>query len=68
MANLKPALLAGVSLCCMGVGAQAQSTPPTPYQTLNYGTSGTFLTGIRGNTIVGNYVVPGTGRHRRPAL
>lgn len=28
---------------------------------LNYGASGTFLTGIRGNSIVGNYVVSGTG-------
>ena len=58
--SLKPALLAGVALWCTVGGAQAQSAP-TIYQTLNYGTSGTFLTGIRGNTIVGNYVVPGTG-------
>lgn len=58
--SLKPALLAGVALWCTVAGAQAQSAP-TIYQTLNYGTSGTFLTGIRGNTIVGNYVVPGTG-------
>ena len=30
------------------------------YETLNYGTSGTFLTGIRGDNVVGNYVIPGT--------
>ena len=30
------------------------------YETLNYGTADTFLTGIRGNNIVGNYVIPGT--------
>lgn len=45
----------------MVAAAHAQSVAPTSYQTLNYGTSGTFLTGIRGNTIVGNYVVPGSG-------
>ena len=33
---------------------------PLAYTTLNFGTSGTFLTGIRGNNIVGNYVIPGT--------
>ncbi|GGC62531.1 autotransporter outer membrane beta-barrel domain-containing protein [Chelatococcus reniformis] len=36
--------------------AQAQVT----YRTLDYGTTGTFLTGIRGDNIVGNYVVPST--------
>ncbi|MGU3494923.1 autotransporter domain-containing protein [Xanthobacteraceae bacterium A53D] len=40
--------------------SSAAPVPPTTYTTLNYGTTGTFLTGIRGNTIVGNYVVPGT--------
>ena len=29
------------------------------YQTLDFGTTGTFLTGIRGDNIVGNYVVSG---------
>jgi uncharacterized protein with beta-barrel porin domain len=32
-----------------------------PYVTLDYGTNGTFLTGIRGNTITGQDVIPGTG-------
>jgi outer membrane autotransporter protein len=39
------------------------ATPATGqyfYQTLNFGTTGTFLTGIRGDNIVGNYVIPGT--------
>lgn len=44
----------------LALGSSAQAQTPTPYTTLNYGTTGTFLTGIRGNTIVGNYVVPGT--------
>ena len=30
------------------------------YATLDYGMNSTFLTGIRGNNIVGNYVIPGT--------
>ncbi|MFG1400259.1 autotransporter domain-containing protein, partial [Xanthobacter sp. VTT E-85237] len=53
---------AGAAVCTLGAGAHAQppAPVPTPYTTLNYGTTGTFLTGIRGNTIVGNYVVPGT--------
>src|SRR5262249_46867951 len=34
--------------------AQAQTT----YQTLNFGTYNTFLTGIRGNNVVGNYTLP----------
>lgn len=41
-----------------GASAHAQFT----YTTLDYGTSGTFLTGIRGNNIVGNYVIPGSGQ------
>jgi subtilase-type serine protease len=38
----------------------APAGSPLAYTTLNFGTSGTFLTGIRGNNIVGNYVIPGT--------
>jgi hypothetical protein len=38
----------------------APAGSPLDYRTLNFGTSGTFLTGIRGNNIVGNYVIPGT--------
>ena len=30
------------------------------YETLKYGTNDTFLTGIRGSNIVGDYVIPGT--------
>lgn len=47
-------------LAAFGVALHAHAQTPTPYTTLNFGSSGTFLTGIRGNTIVGNYVVPGT--------
>ena len=35
---------------------------PTPYQTLNFGTNGTFLTGIRGDNVVGNYTLPASGQ------
>ncbi|MFH1558096.1 MAG: autotransporter outer membrane beta-barrel domain-containing protein [Pseudomonadota bacterium] len=54
--------MAGLAACAFGAQANAQppAPAPTPYTTLNYGATGTFLTGIRGNTIVGNYVVPGT--------
>ncbi|MDR6950716.1 outer membrane autotransporter protein [Ancylobacter sp. 3268] len=53
----------------LGVGGIAQAAQaevlhpatPTTYQTLNFGTSGTFLTGIRGANIVGNYTIPGAG-------
>jgi len=40
--------------------AAATPRPPTVYETLTYGTTSTFVTGIRGTTIVGNYVIPGT--------
>jgi subtilase-type serine protease len=45
-------------LALSSIAAPAGS--PLAYTTLNFGTSGTFLTGIRGNNIVGNYVIPGT--------
>jgi subtilase-type serine protease len=41
--------------------AAAARPPETVYETLTYGTSSTFVTGIRGTTIVGNYVIPATG-------
>lgn len=43
--------------------AQADPLPPTPttYQTLDFGAHDTFLTGIRGDNIVGNYTIPGVG-------
>ncbi|WP_181832850.1 autotransporter outer membrane beta-barrel domain-containing protein, partial [Bosea caraganae] len=41
-------------------GSTPLASAATPYTTLNFGTTGTFLTGIRGNTIVGNYVVNGS--------
>jgi subtilase-type serine protease len=39
----------------------APAGSPLAYTTLNFGTSGTLLTGIRGNNIVGFYKIPGTG-------
>ena len=49
--------LTGLAVCSLAPPAEAQFA----YTTLNYGTNATFLTGIRGNNIVGNYVIPGTG-------
>ena len=49
----------------LGVGslastACAEDPVVFTYETLKYGSADTFLTGIRGNNIVGNYVIPGT--------
>ena len=59
----KQRLRGRVSLVFAMSATLAATTRPanaeTSYATLNYGTSGTFLTGIRGNNIVGNYVIPG---------
>jgi len=52
------AILVPTGLPLSSIAAPAGS--PLVYTTLNFGTSGTFLTGIRGNNIVGNYVIPGT--------
>ncbi|MFG1465097.1 autotransporter domain-containing protein [Xanthobacter sp. DSM 24535] len=60
MSSVAPLALAGLGVCVTAPVWAEPSPTPTPYTTLNYGTTGTFLTGIRGNTIVGNYVVPGT--------
>ena len=48
-------IIAG-SISFISLQAAAQGV----YTTLDYGTSGTFLTGIRGPNIVGNYIIPGT--------
>jgi hypothetical protein len=58
-------LLASCAYSCLvgfalGPGGVAWAQTATSYTTLNFGTTGTFLTGIRGDSIVGNYVVPGT--------
>ena len=45
---------AGLAACMAATPAQSQIS----YSTLDYGTNATFLTGIRGNNIVGNYVIP----------
>ncbi|HSI40690.1 MAG TPA: autotransporter domain-containing protein [Xanthobacteraceae bacterium] len=49
----------------LGVGslastARAEDPVVFTYETLKYGSADTFLTGIRGSNIVGNYVIPGT--------
>ena len=49
------------SVLLLGVTPLALAGQPLDYMLLNYGTSSTFLTGIRGDNIVGNYVVPGSG-------
>ena len=58
--------LVAIGLGVGGFAQAAQAEParpatPTTYQTLNFGTNGTFLTGIRGDNIVGNYTIPGSG-------
>ncbi|MBN9267622.1 MAG: TOBE domain-containing protein [Hyphomicrobium sp.] len=40
--------------------AAAETASEFQFQTLDYGPEGTFLTGIRGDNIVGNYTIPGT--------
>lgn len=55
--RLARATLTGLAVCPLATPAQAQHA----YTTLDYGTAGTFLTGIRGDNIVGNYVIPGSG-------
>lgn len=53
----------GLGLGSVATTAGAESPrpeTPTTYQTLNFGSNGTFLTGIRGDNIVGNYTIPGT--------
>jgi subtilase-type serine protease len=52
--RLLPALVAMAALSAPARPAAAQYL----YSTLNYGTTATFLSGIRGDNIVGNYVVP----------
>src|SRR5580704_19051356 len=56
--SLVVSALTGLAVCSLAPPAEAQF----PYTTLNYGTTGTFLTGIRGNNIVGNYVIPSSGQ------
>jgi len=59
-------MLAGTSLAGIlavaGFPAAAEPLPPAPpldFVTIDYGTTGTFFTGIRGDNLVGNYVLPG---------
>ncbi|KAA0969763.1 autotransporter domain-containing protein [Aureimonas fodinaquatilis] len=47
----------GLSTTCL---TQIANAGPTSYLTLNFEGNGTFLTGIRGDNIVGNYTIPGT--------
>lgn len=50
----------GPALAMLCTGAPVASAQEQyAYETLDFGTSGTFLTGIRGNNIVGNYTIPG---------
>jgi subtilase-type serine protease len=56
VALLAVSVLTGLPLC--SIAAPAGS--PLAYTTLNFGTNGTLLTGIRGNNIVGFYKILGT--------
>lgn len=50
----------GLSTSILASTAYAQQPVVSSYETLQFENTITFLTGIRGNNIVGNYVVPGT--------
>lgn len=50
-----------LSTTCLTQVAKAEPLPmPTEFFTLDFEGNPTFLTGIRGDNIVGNYVIPGT--------
>lgn len=58
--SIRRLLFAGTSLAGLGmIGAVPAAAQQLDYVTLDYGTSGTFLTGIRGDTIVGNILIGG---------
>lgn len=50
----------GLGLGGLAQVAHAEPLPPTAYETLDFEGNNTFLTGIRGDNIVGNYTIPGT--------
>jgi hypothetical protein len=53
--SIRRMLLAGTSLAGIGLlGVVPATAQELDYVTLDYGTTGTFLTGIRGDTITGN--------------
>ncbi len=58
--RLASALLLGTAIVLPWSPGVADPLPPLDYMTLDFGDNQTFLTGIRGDNIVGNYVVPGT--------
>ena len=53
-------ILIGLSSSFLCGAAYAETPVVFSYETLNFGTDDTFLTGIRGSNIVGNYTIPGT--------
>ena len=53
-------MVLSLGLATLSSQARADSPLLFSYETLNYGASDTFLTGIRGDNVVGNYVIPGT--------
>ncbi len=55
--------LAGVLSLAVAGPVAADPTPPAPpldFITIDYGGNSTFFTGIRGDNLVGNYVIPGS--------
>jgi len=64
----RPLILAGLAVPSGAASVLAQPVPPViiagpalNFATLDFGSNSTFLTGIRGNTITGQYVIPGGG-------
>jgi subtilase-type serine protease len=59
------ALLLGTCTACLGTAQAADelpqpATPILDYMTLDFEDNQTFLTGIRGDNIVGNFIIPNT--------
>jgi hypothetical protein len=55
-----PLVLGLMSLAAASHSIAEPLRAPLVFKTLDFGTDPTFLTGIRGDNIVGNYVIPGT--------
>ena len=57
------AILSAVALAGRAGADPLPPSPPAPdldFVTVDYGSNSTFFTGIRGDNLVGNYVIPGT--------
>ncbi len=58
--RLRHLILIGLGSSLAGAPALAETPGLYSWQTLDFGSDDTFLTGIRGDNIVGNYTIPGS--------